>query len=277
MENRQSMKGKKILVTGAGTGIGRGIALEFAREGGVVALHYSRSDKGAYSAVEEIRQHGGKAEAFQADFNDVEQARVLPARATGFLGGLDVLVNNAGITMSRPFEQVTVEQFETLFNVNIRAMFFVTQAAVPPMIEQGSGVVINMASGHAFGGAVEHTVYASTKGAIVAFTRTLSIELAQKGIRVNAIAPGWVLVENQMRLFGEGFDERTAALNLPAGFIARPPDIAHLAVFLASEEARFIIGQTVVCDGGQSALMPAAGDFRKAVGQVWGRGYVPGL
>lgn len=188
-----------------------------------------------------------------------------------------MLVNNAGITMSRPFEKVTPEQFGTLYNVNIRAMFFLTQAVVPTMIEKCSAAIINMASRHAFGGMVEHTVYAGTKGAVVAFTRTLAIEMAPKGIRVNAIAPGSVLVENHLKLLGEDFDEKTAALVLPAGFIARPHDIGALAIFLASEEARYIIGQTFICDGGQSALMPATGNFRKPIEHVWGKGYVPGL
>lgn len=137
MTDMRRMEGKRVLVTGSDTGIGRGVALEFAREGAAVALHYPHDGADAYTAVEEIRGAGGKAAAFKADFNDIAQARALVPHALEFLGGLDVLVNNAGITMNRPFEQVTVEQFDLLYNVNIRAMFFVTQAAVPQMIAQG--------------------------------------------------------------------------------------------------------------------------------------------
>jgi NAD(P)-dependent dehydrogenase (short-subunit alcohol dehydrogenase family) len=274
---KQDMQGKKVLVTGAGTGIGRGVAMEFAREGADVVLHYSRSDAGARSAVEEIRKAGGKAEAYHADFTDMKQVRELADKAIAFLGGLDVLVNNSGITMNRQFERVTEEQFDTLFSVNIKAMFFLAQAVLPAMLKQGEGVIINMTSGHAFGGAREHAVYAATKGAIVSFTRSLAVELAPRGIRVNAIAPGWVLVENQVEVFGEGFDEAKASQVLPAGFIARAADLGRVAVFLASKEAKYFFGQTLICDGGQNALMAAIGDFRTPFQQTFGKKYVPGL
>ncbi len=277
MNGKRKMEGKRVLVTGSGTGIGTGVALEFARDGAAVALHYSRSGEGAHAAVEEIRKAGGKAEAFQADFRNVEQAAELPKKAAEFLGGLDVLVNNAGITMNRPFDQVTAEQYDTLYNVNVRSPFFVTQAAIKPMIEQGHGAIINMTSNHAFTGMIEHSVYAGTKAAIVAFTRSLSIELAPKGIRVNAIAPGWILVKNHLEIMGDDFDEKVAGLGLPAGFIGKPHDIGRLAVFLASDEARYIIGQTYICDGGATALMTGSGDFRQPLEETFGKGYVPGL
>ena len=141
--NGGRMEGKRVLVTGSGTGIGRGVALEFAKEGAAVALHYAHSDEGARSAVNEIKRAGGEAEAFQADLGDLEQDRALAAEAIEYLGGLDVLVNNAGITMNKPFLQVTPEQYDTLYNVNMRGMFFVTQSVAPTMVEQGCGAVIN--------------------------------------------------------------------------------------------------------------------------------------
>jgi len=272
-----TMEGKRVIVTGSGTGIGRGMALEFARHGADVALHYCHSGDGAFSAVEEIRKAGGKAEAFKADFNNVDEVRELPLKAVDFLGGLDVLVNNAGITANRAFDKVTPEEYDILYNVNVRAMFFATQAAVPTMIEQGKGAVINITSGHASGGMVEHSVYAGTKAAIVGFTRTLSIELIQKGVRVNAIASGWVLVDNIRATLPEDFDEKTAGLALPVGFIGEPRDIGRLAIFLASDDARFIVGQTYACDGGQMALLPATGDFRKPTERRLGTRYVPGV
>jgi NAD(P)-dependent dehydrogenase (short-subunit alcohol dehydrogenase family) len=274
--NSSAPQPRRVLVTGSDTGIGRGVALEFARAGAAVALHYPRDPAGARSAVDEIRALGGRAEAFAADFTDIAQVRALAGQALDFLGGLDVLVNNAGITMNKPFAEVTVEQFDTLYHVNIRAMFFLTQAVLPAMLAQGQGVVINLASIHAVLGMTEHTVYAGTKGAIAAFTRVLALELAPKGVRVNAIAPGWVLVENHLKTLKD-FDEAASAAAIPAGFIARPRDVGRLALFLASDDARYFIGQTLLYDGGQSAIMPLTGDFREPRAEQWGRGYVPGL
>ena len=276
MEAKKRMEGKRVLVTGSGTGIGRGVAVEFACEGAAVALHYSHSDAGAKSAVEEIRKAGGKAEAFHADFNDVDQAQRLAADAIRFLGGLDVLVNNAGITMNVPFEKVTLQQFDTLYHVNVRAMFFVTQASMPAMIAQGVGAVINLTSVHAFTGMTEHTVYAGTKAAIVAFTRVLALELAPKGIRVNAIAPGWILVDNHFKAM-PNLDVAAEAAAFPTGVPGEPRDIGRLAIFLASAEARFIVGQTFIIDGGQTSIMPLTGDFRQPRDHQFGHGYVPGL
>ena len=276
MTHTRRMEGKRVLVTGSGTGIGRGVALEFAREGAAVVLHYAHSEAGAASALDEIRRDGGTAEVFQADLADIEQVRALASQAIDFLGGLDVLVNNAGITMNKPFLQVTPEQFDTLYDVNIRGMYFLTQAAVPTMIEQGSGAVINLTSVHAFAGMTEHTIYAGTKAAIVGFTRVLALELATKGVRVNAIAPGWILVENHLKVLGE-FDQQSAGSTIPAGVIGAPNDIGKLALFLASDESRYIVGQTLVIDGGMLAIMPLSGDFREPRQEQWGQGYVPGL
>jgi len=272
----QRMRDKRVLVTGAGTGIGRGVALEFAREGAAVALHYMHSEAGARSAVAEIEAARGTAYALQADLRDAEQARALPGRAAEFLGGLDVLVNNAGITMNQPFLETTIEEFDTLLHVNTRAMFFTTQGAAEIMVRQVKGAVVNISSVHAYGALVEHAAYATTRAAVLGFTRTLAVELIQQGVRVNCIASGWVLVENQRRALGPGFDEHEAGLSLPAGFIGAPADIGRLAIFLAGDESRYIIGQTILCDGGQSTVLPCTGDFRTPTGLQWGQGYVPG-
>lgn len=268
--------GKRVLVTGAGTGIGRGVALEFAAEGAHVVLHYSHSGDGAKTAVEEIQAGGGTATALQADFDSLDDVAQLADEATTFLGGLDVLINNAGITTNAPFEEIKPEQFDRLYNVNVRAAMFLAQHCLPALEANRPSAIINLTSVHALHGMTEHSIYAGTKGAIVAYTRELSIELAQKGVRVNAIAPGWIIVENHYKIIGD-LDLEKAAHDIPAGFVGEPRDVGRLAIFLASDESRYVIGQTIVIDGGQMNIMPNTGDFRERRTWTFGQGYVPGV
>ena len=272
-------KGKRVLVTGAGTGIGREIALEFARQGADVALHYSHDDDDGRSALHEIQSMGRKAAAFKANFEDLSQVHTLADQAMKFLDGLDCLVNNAGITFNKPFLKVTPEQYETLFHVNLRAQFFLTQRAAAHMIDHGGGAVVNLASIHGLQAAPEHTIYAATKGAVIAFTRTVGVELAHKGVRVNAVAPGWVMVEGHKKIF-PGYTEEGAfedAKNkVPLGRPGFPNDIAKLVTFLCSDDAAFIVGQTIVADGGTTSLMSLISDFRNESSARCGLGYVNG-
>jgi NAD(P)-dependent dehydrogenase (short-subunit alcohol dehydrogenase family) len=271
---------KRALVTGSGTGIGREIALEFARSGADVALHYSHNGEGAFSAAEEIRRLGRRAEAFPADFNDVNAARSLGENAIQFLGGIDCLVNNAGITLNRPFFSVTPAQFDTLYDVNIRAQFFLTQVIANDMLKRGRGTICNITSIHGLAGAPEHSVYAGTKGAIIAYTRSLAVELAHKGIRVNAVAPGWVTVENYYQNI-PGFNDADAAKvahdKVPLGRSGTKLEIARLAAFLCSDQSDYIVGQTIVADGGTTALMSLISDFRNQSTATFGKGYVAGV
>lgn len=269
------MKGKKVLVTGADTGLGRGIALEFGRQGADLVLHYPYAADGAESAVREIVSAGGKAVAIKADLRYVDQARNLALQAIAFLGGIDVIVNNAGITMTLEFEDVTQEQYDIIYNVNVRAPYFITQTALPTMINQKSGVIINLSSVHGLRACKGHSVYAGTKGAIIAFTRELAIELAPKGIRVNALAPGAVPVENHFKAAGTDNLDGLERL-IPCGFAGTPRDIANAAIFLASEEARYIVGQTIVVDGGTTSWMSFSEGYLDT-GLRLGKGYVPGL
>jgi NAD(P)-dependent dehydrogenase (short-subunit alcohol dehydrogenase family) len=274
------LAGKKALVTGAGIGIGREIALELARQGADVVLHYAYGDEEAISAVQEIKELGRNAAAFQADFDKLDEVLNLGTKANEFLGGMDFLVNNAGISFNKPFLNVTPEQFDKMYHVNVRAQFFLTQEAVKHMIERGSGSICNLASIHGVQGAPEHSVYAGTKGAIVAYTRALAVELAHKGVRVNAIAPGWVTVENYYKVI-PGFNDEdaleVAKKKIPVGFSGIPLDVAKLVVFLCSDDSRYIIGQTIVVDGGSSALMSLVDDFRNESPARFGLGYLPGV
>lgn len=274
------MAGRRVLVTGSGTGIGHEIALEFARQGANVVVHYAHEERGARAAVQEIRALGRRSEAFQADFDSVDQAVRLGEQAIGFLGGLDCLINNSGITFNKPFLEVTPEQFDRLYHVNMRAQFFLSQRVARDMLTHGGGAICNITSIHGVSGAPEHSVYAGTKGAIIAYTRSLAVELAHRGIRVNAIAPGWVTVENYFNAL-PGFNEiaaaKDAAVKVPLGRSGLKVEIARLAVFLCSEDAAYIVGQTIVADGGTTALMSLISDFRNRSTAKFGTGYVPGV
>jgi len=280
MSTNAKLAGKCALVTGSGTGIGREFALEFARQGADIVLHYAHSDTGAETAVEEIQSMGRQSAAFKADFDDLDDVVELARQAVGFLGGVDCLVNNSGITLNKPFLDVTHEQFDLLYIVNIRAQFFLTQEIAGNMLTRGGGAVCNITSVHGLQGAPEHSVYAGTKGAIIACTRALAVELAHQGIRVNAIAPGWVTVDNYYKAI-PGFTEeaaRESAKNaVPVARAGAPRDIAKLAAFLCSEDAEFIIGQTLVADGGTTSLMSLFPNFREQSENRFGKGYVPGV
>jgi len=279
MSSAGKLAGKKALVTGSGTGIGREVALEFARQGAAVVLHYAHAEAGAGSAVEEIRALGRRAAVFQADFDRVDEVQRLAGQALEFLGQVDCLVNNAGITFNQPFASVTPEQFDRMFHVNVRAQYFLLQAVAADMLQHGGGSVCNLTSVHGLQGAPEHSVYAGTKGAIIAYTRALAVELAHKGIRVNAIAPGCVPVENYRKAmpdFDSGRSEQWIDL-IPLGRAGTPLDIARLAGFLCSDDAAFIVGQTIVADGGTVALMSLISDFRHTSTARFGTGYLPGV
>jgi NAD(P)-dependent dehydrogenase (short-subunit alcohol dehydrogenase family) len=273
------MQGKRVLVTGSGTGLGREIALEFGRQGADIALHYSHAQAGAFSARDEIQAMGRRCEVYQADFSKLDQVIALGDRATQFLGGIDCLVNNSGICLNKPFFDIKPEWFDLLFNVNIRAQFFLTQQIAAQMVSQGGGAVVNISSIHGISGAPEHSLYAATKGAIISYTRTLAIEIAHKGVRVNAIAPGWVIVESYYDAIPGFNDEdarKVAAKKVPLGRSGEKTEIAKLAVFLCSDDAGYIVGQTIVADGGTTSLMSLISDFRTPSAAKFGTAYVPG-
>jgi 3-oxoacyl-[acyl-carrier protein] reductase len=244
----------------------------------MVAVHYSHDPQEAAEVVAEIRSMGGQAQAFRADFSDTNAVRTLAEEARNYLGEVDLLVNNAGIIFNAPVENVTTIQFETLYRVNVQAGFFLVQELLPSLRKQ-RGAVVNIASIHALEGRREHSVYAGAKGAVVAMTRALAIELAPQGVRMNAIAPGCIPVTSYAKAVGP-IDVEQMGREIPAGCVGTPQDIGKAVVFLASDDSKFILGQTLVVDGGTTSWMPFGEQFHDSMaekGQQFGRGYLPGV
>ncbi|HWE63249.1 MAG TPA: 3-oxoacyl-ACP reductase family protein [Chloroflexota bacterium] len=252
MDGTRPLAGKRALVTGAAIGIGRGIAAELARQGAQVALHYAYETEPGPQAAEEITVAGGRATAILADLAEVTACRRLVDEAAAFLGGLDILINNAGVTERGDFLEISPELYDRVFHINMRAQFFCAQAAVRHMLPAG-GSIVNISSIHAFAGVPGYSIYAATKGAIVSFTRELAIELAPVGVRVNAIGPGHVEVERHLR--NPNYSHEASSKMVPLGRVGTPADIARTAAFLASDAADFITGQMLYVDGGTTAKL----------------------
>jgi NAD(P)-dependent dehydrogenase (short-subunit alcohol dehydrogenase family) len=243
------LEGQVALITGGDSGIGRAVAIAFAKEGADVAIVYLREHSDARDTAAEVEKLGRRCVAIAADLRSVDDCRSAVDQAVDELGRLDVLVNNAAMQVEQDrLEDITPEQLEQTFQTNIFSMFHVTRQALGHM--QRGARIINTTSVTAYRGSPHLIDYASTKGAIVAFTRSLALSLVERGIRVNAVAPGPVWTPLIPASFSPE-DVRKFGGNVPLGRPAEPDEIAPSFVFLASEDSAFFVGQVLHPNGGE--------------------------
>jgi 3-oxoacyl-[acyl-carrier protein] reductase len=243
-----NLTGKTALVTGASRGIGRASALALAKQGAEVLVHYSSGEKEAEAVVAEIRATGGKAQKVSADLRAADGPHTLAKQVREYVGErLDVLVANAGIAKAASIEDTTVEDFDNQFAVNVRAPYFLVQQLLPVLGEGSSVVLLSSLAAHSAVGAL--SAYAATKGAVDTLVKHFASALGERGIRVNAVAPG--VVATDMSNFTKTDAGREVTLGMQAlKRIAQPDDIAGAVAFLASDNARWVTGDTLHVDGG---------------------------
>jgi 3-oxoacyl-[acyl-carrier protein] reductase len=244
----KTLAGKTALVTGASRGIGRACALALGKAGAQVLVHYARAENEADAVVAEIRLLGGHADKLAADLALKDGPHQLAKQVRGIVGErLDILVANAGISSASVIEQTTVEDFDKLYAVNVRAPYFLVQQLLPVMGKDSSITLISSLAAHAVVGNL--SAYAATKGAVSTMVKHFAAALGPKGIRVNAVAPG--VVETEMSNFTKTEAGREVTLGMQAlKRIAQPDDIGGVVVFLASEQARWVTGDIIHVDGG---------------------------
>jgi NAD(P)-dependent dehydrogenase (short-subunit alcohol dehydrogenase family) len=247
------LTGKKALVTGASRGIGRAIALGLAAAGADVALASRDADR-LEGVRAEVESAGGSAVVLPTDVSDADAVRGMVEQALERLGGVDVLVNNAGgSSFMGPFTDMRFRGWEKVMRLNVESVVHATQALAPHLLERGSGSIINIASVAGLTGSPALAAYGASKAALVSLTKTLAIEWGSAGVRVNALCPGWTATDLNKDMWGN--EQMSAALmaRVPLARWAKPEEMVGPAVFLASDASSYVTGQVLVADGGMTA------------------------
>lgn len=244
------LKGKKAVVTGAGRGIGRSVAMAFAREGADVVINYHSNDQKAQEVVAEIREAGRQAVAVKADVSRHQAGQQLVEAACDSIGGLDILVNNAGVSKPSMFLEMAEIDWDRILEIHLKGAFSCAQAAAGYMKEHGGGKIINVISTAGLFGTVGQINYASAKAGMVGFTKSAARELGRYGINVNAICPGVTITDMTHTLQTNEKFKKIFLGRIQLGRFASPEEIAPAFVFLASEDASYITGHVLEVTGG---------------------------
>ena len=247
-----SLAGRVAVVTGASRGLGRAIALALAEAGADLALA-ARAKRDLEDTGALVQRAGRRALVAPTDVASYAEVEALMGRAVRELGRLDIVVNNAGVAKVAPLAEMTPDDWRFMVDANLTGVFNGCRAAAPHLIAQKSGKVINVASVLGQVGLPGYTIYAATKGGVIALTRALGVEWARHGIQVNAIAPGWFATDMTDPAFSDPKINERLTRDIPMRRIGRPEEIGPLAVYLASDASAFMTGQTIFLDGGHSA------------------------
>ncbi len=250
------VEAKACIVTGAGSGIGKAIAERLAEEGGKV-LCVDVNGETAAATAQGIQQQGGIAESFTADISNLEAVKGFVDRCIELYGRIDILMNNAGVNIPGTFHEMSDVDIDRTLDVNLKGTIYCSRAVIPQMLKQGGGSIVNMSSVNGLVSEPYLCIYAASKGGIVMLTRGIALDYAQQGIRCNCICPGWVdtpINYAHADLLG-GIEKVYANVGQfqPIGRPGEPREIAHLALFLASDEASFMTGSVITADGGLTA------------------------
>ena len=242
------LDGKVALVTGASRGIGRAIALRLASEGAKVAINYAGNTAKAEAVKAEIEQNGGEAILVQADVSDSASVDAMVAKVIEAFGQIDILVNNAGITRDGLMMRMKDEDFDAVINTNLKGVFYCTKVVSKLMMKKRSGRIINMASVVGLMGNAGQTNYAAAKAGVIGFSKSAAKELAARGITVNMVAPGFIATDMTAAMTDKA--KEMTLTGIPLKRMGEPEDVANAVLFLASDNASYITGQTINVDGG---------------------------
>ena len=244
------MNKKIALVTGGSKGIGKSIAIKLAEDGYDIAFTYSSDENAANDTLEELNKLGSNSLSIKKDMSIEEDVKEAIKEIEEKLGTVDVLVNNAGITRDGLLMKMKSEDFDRVIEVNLRSVFLTTREIIRPMIKKRYGKIINISSVVGIMGNAGQANYAASKAGVIGFTKSIAKEFASRGVRANAIAPGFVETD-MTKVLKEDVKEEMLK-NIPLGYFAKPEDVANLVSFLASEKADYITGQVIQIDGGMN-------------------------